>query len=225
MDTKKIEEYCILVNFLAKTLGPNYEVVLYDINDYSNSIVAIANNHISGRSIGAPLTNFSLSVISDEIYKKNDYKINYSSFSKDGKILRSSTMFIKDEKGELVGLLSINFDDSDYIDVVNRVMSLCHPDELLEHQKSYHSLYSILKEGGESLSSSIEEVIDIVIEQVLKDKKVPVNRLSQQERLYIVKILYKKGIFKFKSAISIVANKLQCSQPSVYRYLSKIHDK
>ena len=57
MTPDMLQQYSVIVQFLGKTLGPDYEVVLHDLNPEHNKIVAIANSHVSGRSIGSPLTN------------------------------------------------------------------------------------------------------------------------------------------------------------------------
>ena len=64
MNNTILEQYKILVDFLGKALGPDYEVVLQDLTDRKNAIIAIANNHISGRQIGSPLTNTALQLLS-----------------------------------------------------------------------------------------------------------------------------------------------------------------
>ncbi|QXM06543.1 helix-turn-helix transcriptional regulator [Crassaminicella indica] len=221
MNQTILKQYSILVEFLGKTLGPDYEVVLHDTKNYTNSIVAIANGHISGRTIGAPMTNFGLNVISDKSYKNCDYKLNYNGISKDQRILRSSTMFIKDENEELVGMLCINFDDRRYVDISNQILKLCHPDELVEQNSTYKSVNSIIDEA-ESFSGSIAEVTSTVLKKVLSDNNIPIDRLTQDERLRIVDILNQKGIFMLKGAVSEVAKQLHCSEPSIYRYLNKL---
>ncbi|GEB80630.1 hypothetical protein DDE01_20450 [Desulfovibrio desulfuricans] len=52
-----IERYVPLVDFLGAFLGEDCEVVLHDVRNPDNSVLAIANNHISGRRKGAPLTD------------------------------------------------------------------------------------------------------------------------------------------------------------------------
>ena len=52
-----LQQYIKVTEFLGLTLGPDYEVALHDMTDKNRSIIAIANNHISGRYVGAPLTN------------------------------------------------------------------------------------------------------------------------------------------------------------------------
>ena len=45
-----LQHYIKLTEFLGQALGPDYEVALHDMTDKNRSIVAIANNHISGIS-------------------------------------------------------------------------------------------------------------------------------------------------------------------------------
>ena len=108
-----LQHYIKLTEFLGQALGPDYEVALHDMTDKNRSIVAIANNHISGREIGAPLTNVALKILMDKSYETQDYRLHYCGLSAEGKTLRSSTMFIK-HNSKLVGMLCINFDDSKF---------------------------------------------------------------------------------------------------------------
>ena len=124
-----LQHYIKLTEFLGQALGPDYEVALHDMTDKNRSIVAIANNHISGREIGAPLTNVALKILMDKSYETQDYRLHYCGLSAEGKTLRSSTMFIK-HNGKLVGMLCINFDDSRYLAASENVLRLCHPDIL-----------------------------------------------------------------------------------------------
>ena len=126
-----LQQYVKLTEFLGQALGPDYEVALHDMTDRNRSIIAIANNHVSGREIGAPLTNVALSILRDKSYETSDYRLHYYGVSINGKDLRSSTMFIK-QNGRLIGMLCINFDDSRYRALSNQLMGLCHPDIFVE---------------------------------------------------------------------------------------------
>ena len=44
-----LQHYIKLTEFLGKALGPDYEVALHDLTRKDRSIIAIANNYISGR--------------------------------------------------------------------------------------------------------------------------------------------------------------------------------
>ncbi|WP_315116771.1 PAS domain-containing protein [uncultured Clostridium sp.] len=220
MGKTTLEQYIKLVEFLGKVLGPDYEVVLHDLTDKTYSIVAIANGHVSGRSVGAPLTNLGLKVMAMGSYKNSDYLINYNGASRTNRVLRSSTMFIKNDNDEIIGMLCINFDDSKYMSLSEDILKLCHPDELILQNSTYESVNSILTDVPENFSESIGEVTETVLNKLLADKNIPIDRLTQDERLNIVDVLNQKGIFMLKGAVSEVAKQLCCSEPSIYRYLS-----
>lgn len=132
-------------------------------------------------------------------------------------------MFIKDENEELVGMLCINFDDRKYVDISNQILKLCRPDELIEQNSTYESISSLLNDGMETFSGSIAEVTETILNKVLADNNFPIDRLTQNERLNIIDILNREGIFMLKGAVSEVAKQLYCSEPSIYRYLSKLN--
>lgn len=79
-----LQHYIKLTEFLGQALGPDYEVALHDMTDKNRSIVAIANNHISGREIGAPLTNVALKILMDKSYETQDYRLHYCGLSAEG---------------------------------------------------------------------------------------------------------------------------------------------
>jgi predicted transcriptional regulator YheO len=226
MNVKTQQIYSQIVAFLGDALGPDYEIALHDVSKTNDSIVAISNNHISGRNIGAPLTNKALQLIADRAYEKSDFVAQYSGLSADGKLLRSNTMFIKDSASKLTGLLCINFDDSRYSDICRQVMRLCHPNEFVEHNSMPEITSSIFmtKEDvlqAEHFTDSAETVAEALINQVLADVAIPIDRLTQDEKMDIVLKLHVKGLFMIKGAVQQVSKALHSSDASIYRYLQK----
>lgn len=219
MTAELSRHYALMVEFLGHMLGPDYEIALHDLSCKQPAIVAIANGSISGRGVGAPLTNVAMQLIAEKAYLTQNWKLNYRGLSANGKVLRCSTLFIKDEHGALVGLLCINFDDSRYRELSEKVFSLCHPDdyaaknieitatESMEHETFYNNIFSATEDAFQAVASNAN---------------IPTDRLTQEEKLKIIKLLEKKGIFMLKGAIPAVAKHLSCSQASIYRYLSKI---
>ena len=116
--------YKTTVKFLGNVLGPDYEVVLQDLSNKNHSVIAIENGHISGRTIGSPLTCAVLHMLSSKVYEENDFIANYKGVAENGHILRSSSMFIKDSEGNPIGLLCINFDDSRYMELHEKLLTL-----------------------------------------------------------------------------------------------------
>lgn len=227
MSHSMTQHYIKLTEFLGTALGPDYEVAFHDVSDHNSSIIAIANGHISGRTIGAPLTDMAKQTILDKSYEHSEYRINYSGIAvENGTMLRSSTFYIKDEAGKLVGLLCINFDDSRYRDLSDRLLKLRHPDSFVETNFVYNKERArpegIPDVAVESFHESVSAVTENAIAQVLAQSGVPVDRLTLDEKMGIISILNEKGVFLMKNAVKQVAQQLHCSQASVYRYIGNL---
>ncbi|MGO1653076.1 helix-turn-helix transcriptional regulator [Senegalia sp. (in: firmicutes)] len=211
-----IGNYQKLVFFLGKALGENYEVVLHVLEDEDSYIGAIVNNHISGRSEGAPLTNLALQKLKEGDYKRNDSILNYKVLVKDGKTIHGSTFYIKSKDGNILGLLCINADYSKHRKIIDELLTLTNidiqsfSDEKFEEYDNNHV---------EILSADIEEIIKEVIDPVLLDSRVTLNK---ETRLDIIETLENKGVFQLKGAISKVAKLLNISEPTIYRNLQEI---
>ena len=222
-----LQHYIKLTEFLGKALGPDYEVALHDLTRKDRSIIAIANNYISGREVGAPLTNMSLSILRDKSYEHTDYHLHYYSINVNGKDLRSSTFFIKDS-GKLIGLLCINFDDSRYLAASENVLRLCHPDIFIDDHIAPQQAEPgdpfprAVPATTESFHNSIDAVAGDAVGRELIRLGVTADRLTPDERMQIIASLENGGIFLLKGAVKDVADALHCSQASVYRYLSQI---
>mgnify|MGYP001109523188 CR=1 FL=1 len=214
-----LRQYVKLTEFLGAALGPDYEVALHDLTDKNRSIIAIANGYISGREVGAPLTNMALSVLKDESYEWQDYRLHYSGVSAAGNALRSSTMFIK-EDGKLIGMLCINFDDSRFQSFAQQVLTLCHPNQFVQALEQPPEGEHASR--PETFRNSTEAVAQDAIAHELERLGVPAKRLTSEERLLIIAALEESGIFLLKGAVKDVAAGLGCSQASVYRYLSQV---
>ena len=214
-----LRQYVKLTEFLGAALGPDYEVALHDLTDKNQSIIAIANGYISGREVGAPLTNMALSVLKDESYEWQDYRLHYSGVSAAGNVLRSSTMFIK-EDGKLIGMLCINFDDSRFQSFAQQVLTLCHPNQFVQAQDQPPEGADLPR--PETFRNSTDAVTQDAIAHELGRLGVPADRLTSEERLQVISALEASGIFLLKGAVKDVAVGLGCSQASVYRYLSQI---
>lgn len=225
-----LQQYSIIVDFLGKTLGPDYEIVLQDLDPDHSQIVAISNGHISGREIGSPVTDAALQMLANKSYKTNDFLYNYRGVAEDGHILRSSTMFIKDEDGVPIGLLCINFDDTRYIELHQKLFSIIHPETFLEaNPMSFQKLPRF--QGGvpsqedsitESFSMDIPSLMQKIFEDATASLSTPVDRLNQHEKKEIIQELNEKGLFQLKGAISFVAKHFSCSSATIYRYLSEL---
>ncbi|PWM23837.1 MAG: hypothetical protein DBX44_05295 [Oscillospiraceae bacterium] len=216
-----IRQYCVLVEFLGKTLGSQYEIVLHDLSDGNNQIAAIVNNQISGRTPGAPLTGLALQFAAERVYEKQNYVVNYRGISRKNSPLRSATMFIKDEHDTLIGMLCVNYDTSAYLEAAESLSKLF---QISLAQAQPPELAGLLQDTvEETFPDSIHEVIQSVLHSALESSGVPVDRLTQEEKMKVVEQLNNKGVFLLKGAVSEVARQMASSEATIYRYLSKLN--
>lgn len=69
-------------------------------------------------------------------------------------------------------------------------------------------------------AGAVSEAALRAVQDLLDQYGVPAERLNKQERMEIVSLLNKQGVFLLKGAVSNVARQLHCSEPTLYRYLA-----
>ncbi|ABR48472.1 YheO domain protein [Alkaliphilus metalliredigens QYMF] len=197
-----------LVEGIAKTLGKNCEVVLHEIKDNEKSIVAITNGHVTGRSVGSPMLDVGIQAIR----KGNDADniLNYRNKSSDGKTLKSSTMFCKNEKGIIIGCLCINIDISEFM-IAQRVLEELTFTDI----KGEPNL-------GDTTTNNVNDVLTAIVSETLELSGKPVAYMNKEEKVNIVKKLDDQGAFLIKGAIDYVAKILCVSRYTIYNYLDEI---
>jgi len=215
MEYKKLLKlYVPLVDFIADIIGSHCEVLLHDIVDVENSVIAIRNGYISGRYLGCPLTDLGFKLMENKSYLKQNALVNYRSCTDSGEKLISSTYYIKDEKGELIGMICVNILNSQ-----NHINKMSTGPQLT-------TLFSNVvrmdenEEVTESLSSSLNNIVDDAIKKIIVKYEFSAERMSIEEKSAIVQELREDGIFKIKGAITKVAITLKTSESTIYRYLS-----
>lgn len=201
-----------LVDGIASTFGKNCEVVLHDIRNPQSSVIAIANGHITGRSIGSPMTEYGLATLRKGQFDKPI--VNYRKKTKEGKLLKSSSLFIKDEKGKLIGFLCINYDISELTIARNIINDFTNIIEDADFDE----------DSGESFGSTVNEMLSSIVNKTLESVGKPVAFISKEEKVNIVQTLDQKGVFLIKGAIDYVAKVLCVSRYTVYNYLDEIRE-
>ena len=79
----------------------------------------------------------------------------------------------------------------------------------------------IVENDEHTYPSSIAGATASIVSSVIADYPVPVDRLTQDEKMEIMDALNRKGVF----LLSHVARELHSSEASIYRYLGKLNNK
>lgn len=199
-----------LVEGIANTFGKNCEVILHDIRNPQSSIIAIHNGHVTGRTVGSPMSEYGLATLRKGQFDKPI--VNYKKKTKDGRLLKSSSLFIRDESGKLIGFLCINYDISEMTVIKNILNDLTHISDEVDFNE----------ESSEGYGNTVNDVLSSIVNKTLESVGKPVAYITKEEKVNIVQMLDDKGVFLIKGAIDYVAKVLCVSRYTIYNYLDEI---
>ncbi len=210
--SSQLQPYIHLVDFMGDFLGPNYEIVLHDVRNINNSIIAIKNGHISGRKVGGPLADLSFKHIKENKNSEKKYILLYGK-TKDGRQLKTSTYFIRDKNEDIIGLLGINTDISNFIDLKKKIEGFIN----------YGTSPLVNEREEERFESSIEDIMDSIIDEVIMDSGISIDKMDYQDKIDITQKLNAKGVFLIKGSVANVSEKLNTSEATMYRYIKQVN--
>lgn len=210
---KLLESYIPLADMLAKTFGSECEVVLHDLTVPEKSVVYVANGTVTGREVGQSFEQLIKQVILSKNFR-DDYAANYFFTAKNGKLIRSSTFLLRDEKQKLVGALCINIDTTPMQQQMEYLKSFLPQEELSESSPAQS-----FTDDGVYVFQMVETLIDNIIGQQEPDK------MSRSEKIQKISFMDEKGIFLMKGSVEMVSQKLGISTVTVYSYLDVVRGK
>ena len=235
--SSSLQLFVPLVDFLGKILGPKTEVVLENVKDFSHSVVAIANGNLSGRAIGSPATDLVLHIWQNREYDRHDYLTHYAGYTIQGHPVVSSTLFVRNSRGRVIGFLCINFDNSTFRQASQELrrassyldaLGLTGPGAELKDDGTPPEEPAAETESEQStrevLSVNTDEVVTHNIAEFAAELGILPARMNRQERLRLITRLDESGVFLVKGSVDTVARALGISSPSVYRYLHTIRN-
>ena len=214
-DAQYLKQYIPLVNFLGEVLGPRTEVVLHDVANTKNSIIAIANGQVSSREVGSPATDFLLHLVRDGTPDGSDYVVGYRGRSSANKNLLVSSTYLIRHRGKIVGALCINSDQTP-------LLAIEHMVEQLKDMYFPVSGHNDTEQQEENLVASADDVIEQVIDQTCVGAGARADQLSPEQRLDAIRRLNDQGCFNIKGSVAKVARLLSISESTAYRYLRMV---
>ena len=210
-----LEKYIPFAKTIAEMFGNKCEVLIHDFSNPQHSIVAIENGHVTGRKIGDSITDLALSIWKKGGYgdQKTDRVVNYKTKTKDGKILKSSSVFIRDNHQKIIGCLCINYDLTTYSMFHKEIDEFCTTIDLNKEKT---------EKGIETFTGDVNEVLENIIQEAIEKIGKPVSLMQKEEKLMVTKIADEKGAFLIKGAINQLAKEISVSRFTIYNYLEEI---
>lgn len=214
-DEEVLQQYAAVAEFFSKVFADNVEIAIHSLEDLDASTVAIFNNHVSGRDIGAPMTNFGLELLESRQHEHCDYIVNYKGVAKGGTPLRSSTFFIRNE-GRLIGFLCVNTDISAYLGMFGELKKLIH----VENGDGATPVAD--KQHAETFPRTLQEIVSDTVSEYISATQTQPDAFSVKDKTEITRRLAEQGLFRFKGGIGVAAAALGISEPTIYRYVAKL---
>lgn len=200
------EQLGYIAEGLAKTLAPFCEVVVHDLLDPESAIISIHNN-LSGRAVGAPVTELGLARIANPGYPQ--VLANYANKFADGRMVKSTSVGIKDATGQYVAALCMNID----LSMFQGLKSVLERFTSLELDTSFAPKETLDPTGVLSL----RERIDVF---AAKSCSTP-RSLKKDQKQSLVRDLKASGWLNAKYAMETIAEHLGISRATAYNYLKK----
>lgn len=212
---ENLDRYIPVTEFIAEMMGPDTEVILYSVTD--RSVYYVINPMDEEMVVGSGLRSLERRFLENRLYDHESFVVNYRALSKHRNKLKSATLFLRGDNRQLIAMLTVNANVDRLVelrDMLNEMVSGHRPYDN-QHGTSFYNSFEV----------SVEGIVSTTIRKELDKYKVPPDRLSQQEKIEIVRCLDQQGIFLVKGAIVEVAKILLTTETSIYRYLNKLSNK
>ncbi len=205
METGKLELLRQVASGIAAQFGSDCEVVVHDLSrDPECSIVFIANGHVSGRKMGDGASTVVMEQLRTRDPEPKDH-LCYLTKTPDGKILKSSTVYIRDQDGKVSAILAINYDIS----------------RLLVAGRAVQDLISTREEAPAEPEkiTNVSDLLDELIQQSVALVGKPAALMGKEDKVRAIQFLSQNGAFLITKSGDKVAKYFGISKYTLYSYI------
>ena len=204
-----------LAHGLAAQFGNSCEVVIHDLTkkDLDKSIVYIENGHVSNRHTGDGPSGIVLETLRSDPGKLKD-KLAYLTRTDDGRILKSSTLYIRNEEGKIVYIFSMNYDITTLLAAENSIRGLVQTEPEDSHGED-------ASDSPQRITHNVTELLDLLIEQAIARVGKPVAMMNKDDKVAVVQYLNNAGAFLITKSGDKVSSLLGIAKFTLYSYMDK----
>lgn len=206
LEAGKLELLKQIAAGIAAQFGSNCEVVIHDVGGKGpeHSIVHIENGHVSGRKVGDGGSHVVVEQLMQQDTHPTDH-LGYLTKTATGKVLKSSTMYIRNNRGKVVALLSINYDISSLLMVENAVRELVSPQDQTQTEPE-----KIV---------NVNDVLEELIQQSVALVGKPAALMNKDDKVRAIQFLNKSGAFLITKSGDKIAKYFGISKYTLYSYI------
>jgi predicted transcriptional regulator YheO len=210
MTQHEIEFYRRLAHGIAAQFGPRCEVVVHDLEcDADHSIVAIENGSVSGRHVGDGPSHIVLEAKKAKGGQLED-RIGYLTRTRDGRILRSSTIYLRNQRGRVIGILAINYDISMLLALEDTISPLIANAEDKNHEEPEH------------ITQNVADLLDDLINESIRLVGKPAALMTKEDKMKAIEFLDTSGAMMITKAGPRICEVFSISKYTLYNYLDDL---
>ena len=202
-------EFCKqLAKGVARQFGSNCEVVVHDLcaENPEHSVVAIENGHVTGRRLGDGPSHVVWEALKADPKNLQD-RLAYLTRTEDGKILKSSTIFIRDDQDKVTGIFAINYDIT-----------------MMKAMEETLSMFTGTEETAQepqTITHNVNDLLDELIKQSAQLVGKPVALMTKEDKVKAIRFLNESGAFLITKAGQRVCNFFGISKYTLYSYIDE----
>ena len=206
MEAKRLEALKQIAAGIAAQFGDNCEVVIHDVGGGhpEHTIVHIENGHVSGRKVGDGASQVVLDQLNSQNGHPKDH-LCYLTRTPDGKILKSSSLYIRNSRGLVVAILAINYDVSRLLMIQQTIGDMLETDDRVQTEP----------ERIINVNNVLDELIDQSVALVGK----PVALMNKDDKIRAIQFLNENGAFLVTKSGDKVAKYFGISKYTLYSYI------
>ncbi len=203
LESKQFDLLRQMADGIAAQFGQHCEVVIHDVTVMNHSIVYIVNGHVSGRKVGDGASRVVIEQALCTDAQPRD-ELCYLTRTPDGKILKSSSLYIRNSRGTVTAVFSINYD------VTGLMMLRREVDEALDVGGKKREPEKII---------NVNDVLDELIEQSVELVGKPVSVMTKEDKIRAIRFLNQSGAFLVTKSGDKVAKYFGISKYTLYAYI------
>ncbi len=197
-----------MASCIATQFGSSCEVVIHKLSqvEHTSEIIHIENGHVSHRNREAGPSPIVLEALKKDPKTLSD-KLNYLSKTHDGRILKSSTLYIRGKKGEIEAIFAVNYDITHMLAFQSDLANLVEPSE------------SVSNDIPSPIPTNVNELLDDLIEQSIKLIGKPAVLMTKEEKIRAIEFLNNSGAFLVTKSGDKISNLFGISKYTMYSYI------
>ena len=197
-------EFCKqLAKGVARQFGSNCEVVVHDLcaAEPEHSVVVIENGHVTGRRLGDGPSHVVWEALKADPDSLED-RLSYLTRTEDGKLLKSSTMYVRNDEGKPIALFAINYD----ITMMKLMEDTIHAFTATEAPS----------EEPQTITHNVNDLLDELIKQSAKLVGKPVALMTKDDKVRAIRFLSDSGAMLITRSGDRIAKFFRISKYTLY---------